>query len=322
MLIDTTRLCEKKTHLSITDFETALIDVMIQNDLTPPPRFTYDKFVNFRSKEHGCKRKCCAYIANFKFKSAYLKCWRRKIEIKWRYGNKTYGALSTYEKKQIKKLLIENKKKEEIEFQRKRKIDIELLHLSKPAIAHLYIKQKRIIPYGAYELEDSLYIPLFDIKSKFMCCQEITKNFYGNGFFKKFTNRSKGGMHVIGTLDSSTEHVLICEGWATGCTIYKATQMTTICAFTCHNIVNVVEAVKRNYPRSKIIICADNDLYGEKNIGTDTAYDLSKKYNIDYIYPDFTSLPLTTKPTDFNDLFLLSDLNYVRQQISNQISNH
>lgn len=98
-----------------------------------------------------------------------------------------------------------------------------------------------------------------------------------------------------------THTILICEGWATGATLYESTQLYTLCAIDAGNLQHVAKYVRKKYPLSRIIICADNDQYKKSNTGIKSAYKASCAVDADVVYPVFSDV--SHKPTDFNDLY-------------------
>jgi phage/plasmid primase-like uncharacterized protein len=79
------------------------------------------------------------------------------------------------------------------------------------------------------------------------------------------------------------------------------------------------------FPKKNYIITADNDLYGEKNIGLHKANLAGQKYGAKIISPNFNNLNLPhndlnlqhLKPTDFNDLHQIAGIEIVKNQIQN-----
>lgn len=55
--------------------------------------------------------------------------------------------------------------------------------------------------------------------------------------------------------------ILICEGYATGATIFDAMSysLPVVVAFNAHNLISVANAIRAQYPDHRIIICADDD---------------------------------------------------------------
>jgi len=130
---------------------------------------------------------------------------------------------------------------------------------------------------------------------------------------KTFTSgvEKKGHFHAIGEL-SPMHPLCFVEGYATGASVHEATGYPVIVCFDAGNIKPVVESFRAKYPAQDFVICADNDQWKQSNTGIDKASDTAKAYGCYLAIPDFTELDVSTKPTDFNDLYLLAGLGMVK----------
>ena len=87
---------------------------------------------------------------------------------------------------------------------------------------------------------------------------------------KRFLNTSKitGSMFCYGELDKSN-YFYVAEGIGTAGSVYtaigKPVGVCVVCAFNCHNMINVVAKIRDKYPSSKIVLCQDNDDAGREN---------------------------------------------------------
>ncbi|MGL5290192.1 MAG: primase-helicase zinc-binding domain-containing protein [Aeromonas sp.] len=80
-----------------------------------------------------------------------------------------------------------------------------------------------------------------------------------------------GQKHEAYHLFQGGELIAVCEGYATGLSIYLATGATVYCAMDCGNLKNVAEIARRQYPDAEIIIAGDHDLdkqTGGRNVHT------------------------------------------------------
>ena len=172
-----------------------------------------------------------------------------------------------------------------------------------PATTHPYLTRKGIGAYNARIDADTLLIPVQDsggITSYQSIAPDGSKRFYPGG-------RVKGCYSLIGTPDGVT---YITEGWATGATIHALTGRPVVVAFNAGNLSTVALSVRSSYPKARFIVAADNDLWGVKNVGVAAA----EATGLPYIVPEFK--PCDTKPTDFNDLFLLEGEDTARTQLT------
>lgn len=79
------------------------------------------------------------------------------------------------------------------------------------------------------------------------------KEFWPGGLIKK------GHFHQLGAVDWI---VLVAEGYATAASMYEATGLPVVCAFDAGNLAPVAEALRKRYRKAKILICADDDAFG------------------------------------------------------------
>ena len=119
-------------------------------------------------------------------------------------------------------------------------------------------------------------------------------------------------LHTIGVLEDG-KPIIVTEGYATGASIYIATQQATVIAFDAGNLEPVIEELKKAYPKSPILIAGDNDCWKDTNKGRTKAEEAAQKYGCSVIFPKFKNTE--THPTDFNDLMLLEGKDEVSRQI-------
>ncbi|AAS38505.1 toprim domain-containing protein [Vibrio parahaemolyticus] len=142
--------------------------------------------------------------------------------------------------------------------------------------------------------------------------------------FKKFTvavddHQFDGAHCIIGSL-TDAEQAYVCEGFATGASIYLATGVPVIVAMNADNLKKVVREYKRVMPDLQLLNAADNDAWKPHvgNKGMMTALELHKDLNVRAVYPIFSELDeeqLKSQPTDWNDLHCIAGLKEVTRQI-------
>lgn len=128
------------------------------------------------------------------------------------------------------------------------------------------------------------------------------------------------------SLKGDTSIIIICEGVATGFSIWKATGASVVCAFNANNLVDVAKEFALHRPLAKLMIAGDNDVIqpadweernGDKpwkNIGAIKAEVAAKAIGCRWVLPVFEGGP-DRKRTDFNDLHLLEGERMVAGQI-------
>jgi len=169
---------------------------------------------------------------------------------------------------------------------------------------HPYLKAKRVLPLGIRQRNKVLLVPLSDTESNLWNLQII----YPDGA-KRFLKgaRKKGLFCQIGEV---SDHLYICEGYATGATLhmYYDKNAAVFVAFDAGNLKPVAESLLLKYPDCKIIIAADNDCWGRRNIGLEKGRAAAAAVGGELIYPVFEDVDTSARPSDFNDLYCLGGL--------------
>lgn len=151
---------------------------------------------------------------------------------------------------------------------------------------HPYLVKKQIGSHHARFDGHQLVIPVHDVNSKIWSLQYIS----GNGDKRFFTGGKKRGcFSVISGQIDYTKPIFIAEGFATAVTIYEVMkgQCMTITAFDAGNIEPVVANIRKAHPEANIVICGDNDQYGEENTGKMKAEFAAVKYGCKVALPSF-----------------------------------
>lgn len=189
---------------------------------------------------------------------------------------------------------------------------------------HPYLVKKKINPHGVYQNGNDLLVPAFNADGEVQTYQSIplegVKKFMAQG-------KAKGTFFKI----EGNDKILLCEGFATGASLYEATGATVYCAFGSGNLLEVARII-RNKTQTQITICADNDRWVFKNgcrpeglepkliPGNDPRWtewsNLGLLENPGVTYAEKVKETLTNitvikphfydvadKPTDFNDLY-------------------
>ena len=148
----------------------------------------------------------------------------------------------------------------------------------------------------------ALIVPMVDIDGNIWNLQGIwaepPKGFESSKLYLPGAKKS-GLFHVIG---KPTQTKLICEGLATGKTLYEQSGFQTFVAFDCGNLISVALTVRMRNPSAKIIMCADSDRHTPGNPGVTKAREAAIAVNGLVSVPEF---PDGAEGTDFNDLHRL-----------------
>jgi len=195
-----------------------------------------------------------------------------------------------------------------------------------PPAGHDYLYRKHVTGHGlrvgawpVYDGEQVQYItgallvPV-SVGKKIVSLQAIFQD------SNNLTNRDKtflpggkmaGGYFIIGEIDGA-DTFIICEGYATGASIYDAVRLPVFVAFNAGNLAAVAERVRKAKPVAVIIIAADNDRFKEHNAGVTFATDAAKKFGCLVAVPEFDD---GDSGTDYNDLAASAGLERVADSI-------
>lgn len=189
---------------------------------------------------------------------------------------------------------------------------------AKECESHPYLDKKCVLAHGTrigewiwkddndnlIKEQNALLVPLYKngtlVSLQGIFPQKVTKNGNSTDKFLLYGAEKEGVHFVFDGMDHDT--ILLCEGWATGATLFEATQRTTYVCIDSGNLVHVAKIVREKYPKARIIVCADNDQYKKVNTGLKSAYKVACEVDADIVYPTFKETK--NKPTDFNDLML------------------
>jgi putative DNA primase/helicase len=178
---------------------------------------------------------------------------------------------------------------------------------------HPYLKQKGITALSGRikQHEGCLIIPVFGINGELNGLQRIDAE--GRKRFLAGT-RKKGSFFSI----PGNGTYLICEGFATGVSLHKATGASIAVAFDAGNLSNIAKAISKKVDHRNVIIAGDNDSWksevGQKNVGADIAKKAAQEIGARCVLPKFQRSD-GKKTTDFNDLHRSEGLETVKKQI-------
>ena len=259
----------------------------------------------------GCP---AGYVINYKYSSDAF-TWR--FDFKNLKGDKQYDkyyAMSqTPEFKAEAKRIQEERKKQEAQVKtdaliRAKKEFDNAPKLINPELA--YLKDKHVGIHGELksDSEGNILLPLRNIHGEFKSMQRILPD--GSKRFAKDTSPSGAFFNI--DLDKAngdtSKPIIICEGYATGATLYELTGCPVVCAMNCGGLDKTAETLRKTFRQHKIIIMADNGAETArkqgKNPGLDHANATNKKYNLDGVFaPDFDEFLQAAGCSDWNDYY-------------------
>lgn len=211
-----------------------------------------------------------------------------------------------------------------------------------------YLRRKCIQAHGVrFSEAGTLVVPLLDAGGQIHGLQLIFPSGHPRrkklGRDKDFwpAGLAKQGHHFCIGSPVAVAVCLLCEGYATGATLYEATGLPTVIAFDAGNLVHVADALRKRHRGLRVLVCADDDYLGKcracgvltptfgsscthcgqphglTNSGMAGADACALAVSGAVVVPAFgAERPLDKKgPTDFNDLAVAEGLQAVRVQV-------
>ena len=190
------------------------------------------------------------------------------------------------------------------------------------AAEHPYLKRKQVGAHGVrLSGQGNLVIPITSADGNIHGLQIIRhkppsgkreKDYWPAGMDKR------GCFHLIGAPDWL---VLVCEGYATGASLYAATGFPVAVAFDWPSLLPACQALAKRYPHAKILVCADDDYKTDGNPGITRASAAALAVDGAWVAPEFSTRPENgPKLTDFNDLHHSDGIQAVRVQVEAKLS--
>jgi putative DNA primase/helicase len=109
--------------------------------------------------------------------------------------------------------------------------------------------------------------------------------------------------------------IYVVEGWATGVSVYQASEQAVIVAFNDKNLEPAARWVRERYPHNKIVVAADDDWKLPNNPGLRYAREAARAVDGLVAVPKFDE-GRERKQTDFNDMHVAHGLEDVREALT------
>ena len=278
--------------------------------ITPPAEIIADGEIHRFDSDHSGKSNGAYVLHSDEPQSGWFKCWKTGTENNWSRG---YSETDPVKKEQFQKLIKQRNQERTVkilELQKNAAIKASTEYQdAKPADPdHPYLKRKQIKPYRIRQdlKNGNLIIPINSKDGKIISRQTINKE--GDKYFLT-DGQVKGGYFDLG---ESNESIVICEGFATGASIFEASGYRVRCVFNCLNLKEVAITTREVYPKGHIIIAGDDDHLSKGNPGKTKAEEAAAGVGASVVLPDFGN-KRPEKATDFNDLHCLKGLDAVRK---------
>lgn len=260
-------------------------------------------------------------------KSGWYQCWlnqavpfgkfgdhRTGIEQEWRNtAPREYLSRDDYaaQQRQIAAARAENQRLAKAEREAKRQLLImDWKGGASASLEHGYLVKKHVGAYGLRQYaganswyQGALLMPLRNIMGVFQGLQYIfpePRLINGSMTDKMIRGTKSGSFHHIGKVTDSDGIIFICEGYATGASIYTAFGYPVVIAVDAGNLGLVGEVIRHKYPYAQLVFCADNDIREEgstlPNTGLEAARRAASACRGDVLSPK------TNYKADYNDI--------------------
>jgi putative DNA primase/helicase len=175
---------------------------------------------------------------------------------------------------------------------------------------HDYLTIKGIQAHGMRLHGSDLVIPMYE--GDMLHSLQFIKPFGEKRFLAG--GRVTGCYVIIGNVAGATT-LCIAEGYATGASLHEASGHPVTIAFSADNLGPVARAMRKQLPGARVILCADDDVGCERNVGVAKATEAARSIGGLLAVPIFDeSRPQGAK--DFNDLAKCCGDQALRQAIA------
>jgi putative DNA primase/helicase len=161
---------------------------------------------------------------------------------------------------------------------------------------HPYLIAKGVHPHCLRQRGDDLLVPLY-ADGQLVNLQRIGPD-GGKRFL--FGGRIKGVYSPLGHITTGTE-ICICEGWATGATLYEHAGRTVAVAINAGNLLPAAIGLRTRYPDHSFLVAGDDDRATDGNPGRKAANAAAAAIGAQVAFPDWPE-GCPDDLTDFNDL--------------------
>lgn len=161
-----------------------------------------------------------------------------------------------------------------------------------------------------------LLIPSTNLDLRFVTYQRIT----GDGVkLQRVDISTIGAFYCLGDWRTSTKRIFLCEGYATGYSLYEATKGVVFVCFDVANVGVLAKSLKERFPDIEVVICTDNDRKKTTKVGLYKGFEYSYLYNSPFIFPVFPNEEKYDNDSDWNDMAQHFSLERIQECCEKQI---
>ena len=180
---------------------------------------------------------------------------------------------------------------------------------------HPYLVRKQVQPHGAREHDRALVLPVLvdgHICSLQFIHADGSKRFLIGG-------RVKGGYFGLGNFETPGAVIYIAEGFATSATVHEATAAPVAVAFAANNLGVIATSIRKAYPDTALVICADDDAATPGNPGVTHAHEAARIAVAAVAVPRHRDAEQATS-IDFNDMAAAMGIEAVAEVLASAVS--
>ena len=227
--------------------------------------------------------------------------WSTGAETKWIAD--TGETLSEAERRELKRRMADAKQARETEqanqWEQAATRAARVWRDSVPADqGHPYLLRKRTQAHSARQRGQELVLLLTDFNGKAWSLQTVNEA----GDKRLMAGGRKAGNFIVVDGPDYPARILICEGYATGCTLAEIDPAALVlAAVDAGNLQAVTTGARNRWPAADIVVCGDDDRQTEGNPGATNARAAAIAAGARYALPEWPpAAPLNL--SDFNDL--------------------
>src|SRR5690554_176667 len=227
--------------------------------------------------------------------------WSTGAEMKWTAHKP--DTLTPAEHRELKRRMAEAKRAREEEqarqWEQAATRAARYWHSCTPADPlHPYLQGKGIQPHRARQQGRELVLLLADFSGKGWSLQTIDEA----GGKRLMAGGKKAGNFIVVDGPDYPARILICEGWATGCTLAEIDPAALVlAAVDCGNLQTVTTGARNRWPDADLIVCGDDDRQTPGNPGAAAARAAALAAGARFALPEWPpAAPINL--SDFNDL--------------------
>ncbi|MGZ8915198.1 MAG: phage/plasmid primase, P4 family [Methylobacter sp.] len=287
-----------------------LYDAMTAAGLEPPDNIQPGKTTRFPT--NGKRSDLSGWVHLFDdAKGAVFGCWRTGDRHTWqaKRDRPLNAAEHAAFKQQVKEAHAAAHKEREAGYQAAAEHARAEWETAAPANdSHPYLTRKGVQANMArVDKNGWLLLPVYGGNDEIQSLQRIAPD----GQKRFFTGGKMRHGHVWLGEPENGATLLVCEGFATGDSLHRATGYAVCVGFTAGNLKPVAELVRKRYPLAKLLICGDDDIKTEGNPGRTKAEEAAQAVAGTAVFPLFAN----PQGGDFNDLEQAEGLEAVKDQL-------